>query len=389
MKTCRAKLRIWGRAGIVLAPLLFLASCKKETPSGEPTVTEVNPSAPELNERLVEQVQAIASTCEIGVQEAVVRCAEGQLAQLTGEYLRDAQARGRVLPTLTHLLGSSDPKVRVSSSVFIYDAFRAGFGEATKVQIEAPVAQGLIEATLKLPPNEGRLVAPLAVHTAVLAGITSSLYPSFDVSPVLAASGYRFLLTHGRLDAFEKVRSLAEDSRSAVRLAALEAPRNMARWSPKDRAAICPWAVGFLNDERPLVASRAAVLLGRCSGEPVDQLLISVETQLQKQTLDASWIPALRELCSPTTRTKETVSSEQNQKVRRTLEKIAESSKLDEKARLSALSTSGYCWPDQEMMRWLRRLGSSPSPAIAKSAQDVQARVSKRLDVQASAVSTP
>src|SRR5690606_18082851 len=129
-------------------------------------------------------------------------------------------------------------------------------------------------------------------------GDEAHLYRVLDSDSSLAAAAYRYLMVHGRLSSFGKIQELAKSANTALALAALEAPRNMQAWSAKDRASICPWAEKLLPEERPMVSSRAAGLLARCSGAAIDLLLDYGEANVEAGTLTLSKLAAYREVCS-------------------------------------------------------------------------------------------
>jgi hypothetical protein len=162
---------------------------------------------------------------------------------------------------------------------------------------------------------------------------------------------------------------LAQDPRSSVRLAAVEAPRNMRNWSPKDRSVICPWAESLLLDKRPMMATRAAALLSRCAGSSVDLLLAHGEQADKSGEFGRGMLPAYRDLCSGMRRRSGGgATKEQCARNRKLLEGLVANNKLDDQTRGLALSALAYQWPDGEALKLAKKHIQSKAPELAGSA---------------------
>ncbi len=370
-----------GSAALVVVGCLLVVGCKRAppTPEEKPEPAAVRP----LDTKLIDSVRKMAAACTVKLETAAVQCADGSLARLVAEFSSAPEKRIAALPTIHLLVADKDEKVRVVAASLAYDAMRGGFGEAAKVGvIEPELARELVDDSAQATAVLGRVLAPVAVHAAILAGEKAYLFEHFDQDASLAAAGYRMLMVHGRLDVFERVQQLARDERSAVRLSAFEAPRHMPRWSEKDRASICPWAAGFLSDERPLVSSRVASLMSRCSGEYVDKLLAFVELRSSAGQADRAFGAVLREVCAPGMRKQSGVSDPQLDKTRRLMNGLVENKKLDASTRAAALSSVAYCWPDEESSKLAAKHLKDADPVLARSASDVRSRLVQRLSAE-------
>jgi len=285
--------------------------------------------------------------------------------------------------TLAYALKEETPDVRAVTANVIYSAFRSPWGpDLHRGAVSDADADALLSATLALPKAQARQAIPAAVHASMLSNRADALYAALDKSSEaqLRIIGYRYLMTHGRLDAFKKIQDLARDPSSAVVLAALESPENMYNWTTGEQAAICPWAVGLLADTRPAVSAKAASILSNCSGEFVDKLLDSGDAALKANTFSAVQLTAFRDLCSPARRAQPTGPTEaQCQRSRKLLEKVVDSKGLDEQARSTALVSLAYQWPDEETLKFARSLATNSDKSLAEHARRTVERLTQRL----------
>ncbi|HEX6764455.1 MAG TPA: hypothetical protein VF103_03235, partial [Polyangiaceae bacterium] len=239
-------------------------------------------------------------------------------------------------------------------------------------------AQALLSAVLALGPAQLRQALPAAVHATMLSGQPAGLYTALDKTVPAEARpiGYRYLMTHGRLQAFDKVKELAKDKETTIVLAALENPRSMNAWTEQEQSAICPWAVGFLEDPRPVVVSKAAGVLTSCGGAHVDKLLDMVEQALKAKTLFTAKISAFRDLCLVRQRTNETGPTEaQCNRARKLLEQAVDNKSLDGQARGMALVALAHQWPDNKTLTLAKRYEKSSEKALAEHAGRVIQRI--------------
>ena len=197
-------------------------------------------------------------------------------------------------------------------------------------------------------------------------------------------------MTHGRMAAFAKVQELVKDPSPAVSLAVLEAPRNMFAWNEAEQAAICPWAVELLKDPRPAVATRAAGLLGSCTGEFVDLLLERGEKSLKAGELKAAEISPYRDLCSPARlRQPAAAMGTQCERNRKLLTGVINTKKLDSQTRSLALVSLAYQWPDDKTLKLAKSLEKDADKSVAEHATRTVKRIEQRKASEKAAEKKP
>lgn len=371
---------------LVVGCSLTVISCKEEkkTPPPKPAPA---PAKWKVDESLLGVLSEVSKECDVDTERAQVRCKQDERRTLLREFVSGKRSRLAALETLVFALEKDDKKLQIATADLLYEIGRGDLGdEARKGAVSPKVAAGLREVMVSLPPLVGRLVAPMAAHASALSGELDALFQVLDKNPELAAAAYRFVMVHGRLDAFEQVRSLTKNPHPAVRLAAVEAPRHMQKWTPKDRAQICPWARELLDDERPLLPDRAATLLSRCTGEHVDALLDRGEAEANEHNLSRGLIPAFRDLCSGTRRragggaTRE--QCERNEKL---LREVVEDAKSEDQTRALALSAIAYQWPSQSTLTFAKRFqNASAAPRLSAQAEGTVSRLGNRLSKESS-----
>lgn len=230
-----------------------------------------------------------------------------------------------------------------------------------------------------------KVQGPAAVLAATLAGQREDLYAALDRADQteLRPLGYRYIMTHGRLDVFGKIQQLVKDNNSALSFAALEAPQNMYAWTQTEKAAICPWAAELLKDPRPNVATRAAGLLSSCGGEFVDALLERGEKALKAGQFNAGELSAFRDLCSAANlREAGGATQKQCERNRDLLDTVVTTKKLDSQTRSVALASLAYQWPDDKTLKRAQSLLKDPDKSLAQHADRTIKRLEQRKQVE-------
>lgn len=359
----------------------LMAGCSKDEASTAPADSAPAEQAPSWNidSQLAERLKSIAHECKVDTTTSSVACENGEDRRLVSEFISNRRSKVKSLETFVAALESDDANERAVASSVLYESMRANLGsEVGPGSVTERQARGLVDQLKKLPKAQARQVAPAAVHAAVLAGDEAHLYEVLDSDSTLAAAAYRYLMVHGRLNAFGKIQELASHTNTALALAALEAPRNMQTWSPKDRASICPWAEKLLADKRPMIGSRAAGLLARCSGNFVDILLDDGEASVRAGTFTMSKLAAHRDLCSPSRRRKGEVTDAQCQRNRALLTSVVKDSKAESKMRAQALAAIAHQWPDEESLKLATSLEKSQPRELSSEAAKTAERLKKR-----------
>lgn len=374
--------RCVARLSILVAGCTFvLVGCSKDEPAPQTDATpaERKPSW-NVDPDLAAQLKTIAQKCSVEMNTGVVTCEDDENRRLTSEFISNKRSKVKSLETFAAALDSEDANERAVAASLLYESMRGNLGsEVTTGSVSQQQARGLVDQLKKLPKVQARQVAPAAVHAAVLAGDETYLYQVLDSDSNLAASAYRYLMVHGRLSSFGKIQDLAKSTNTGIALAALEAPRNMQVWSAKDRATICPWAEKFLPEKRPMISSRAAGLLARCSGSSVDLLLDDGEASHRAGTFTSSKLAAYREVCSASRRRRSEVTDAQCQRNRALLTSVAKDPKVEARTRAQALTAIAYQWPDDESLKLAASLERGQPHELSSVAAKTSERLGKRL----------
>jgi len=376
---------------ILLAAILgSLPACKKtDSTSGAASASASASAAPVLkpgvDAALLGEIKTLVKTCKVDDKNASVNCPEGEQRKLIGEFVTNKRPREKALATFAAALSDPDPQMRTMAAHVLNSAFRSSWGpEAKPGSVDAAAAQELLTAAMGLTKAQTRQALPAAVHASVLAGNSASLFAALDkaaqsTEPDLATTGYRYVMTYGRLEAFPKVQQLAKSTNIGLVISALDSPRNMHDWTAAEQAAICPWAMEFLDDKRPAVGSRAAMLLASCSGEYIDKLLSHGEAAFKNKSFSTTHVSAYRDLCAPHQVKQESGPSEaQCKRARKLLETVIESKALNEQARITALTSLAYQWPDEDSLKLAKKMTKAPEKNLAEQATRTAERLEQR-----------
>jgi hypothetical protein len=373
---------------IVATIALSLLGCQKSGKSSAPSAS-VSASAaaapalkPGVDAALLGELTNLTKTCKIDEKAGSVDCPQNEQRKLTSDFVSNQRSRPKAVATFAAALGDPNVQLRAMAANVLHGAFRSPWGPDAKAgSVSADDAKALLDAALALPKAEARQAMPAAVHASMLAGTAPALYEALDKSKEsdLAPIAYRYLMTHGRLDAFPKVQELVKNTNTGIALAALESPRNMLNWTTAEQAAICPWAEPFLGDQRPAIAAKAGTVLSGCSGEFIDKLLDNGEAAVKAKTFTGSQLTAFRDLCAPrANKQQEGASEQQCARTRKLLEGVVENKALDEATRVTALSALSYQWPDDKALKLAQKLAKGPDKNLAEQAKRTAERLEQR-----------
>ena len=361
-----------------------LSACqqKKKTATVATSASAQPALAPNVDADLLKQLTDISRTCKVDAAEGNLTCPQGENRRLVSEFVANQRSRVTAVATLAHALSDPNPALQTTAANLLNGAFRSPWVSEVKVgSLPAGDAKALLAAALKAPKTLARQAVPGAVNAAQLAGLGNELYTALDNadSSEIRPLGYRYVMTHGRLAAFDKVQQLAKDANSAVAFAALEAPRNMSGWDEKEKAAICPWALELLKDPRPNVGTRAAGLLSSCSGEFVDRLLDRGEQALKDGKFNAGELGPFRDLCSAANlRQAGSATEKQCERNRDLLCDVVAGKKLDSQTRSMALVSLAYQWPDDKTLKLAKSLEKDADKSLAEHASRTVKRIEQR-----------
>ena len=380
---------------LVLGGASFQA-CKRQDKSPAPAeslsrATPVLP--PRVDDDLLGGLKTIASACKIDPTEGSVTCAQGEDRKLTTMFASGKRKRPAAVATLAFALSAADPALQTVAAHLLNTAFRAPWPDDVAVgALDASDARALLHAALAVPKPLARQAVPGAVNAGFLAGIGDEVFAALDKSDPaeLRPLGYRYVMTHGRMTAFGKVQELVKDPSPAISLAVLEAPRNMFAWNEDEKGAICPWAAELLKDPRVAVATRAAGVLGNCTGGFVDLLLERGEQSLKAGEFKSAEISPYRDLCSPASlRQPAAATASQCERNRKLLTGVVNAKKLESQTRSLALVSLAYQWPDDKTLDLARSLQKNADKELAERAQGTVKRLDERKATQKTAPAAP
>jgi len=368
----------------LMAALAVGCNRKKDEPTSAPPA-EQKTAAPlvKVDEELFKSLKDASSECREVPQQQRINCSGPKKNALVLSFNRGDRKRVASIPTLTKALTDPDPKLQALAAAVLYASFRLGFGaEGNLGAVTTADANGLLEASSKLPSSSAMQAMPAATHAQVLSGNTDAIVSALSNETPLQVRtmAYRYLMVYGRLKVFPRIQELAKDPSTAVVLAAIESPRNMKEWTVDEQTAICPWLVSYLDDKRPPVSGNATAALSNCSGEHVSALLEKIEAALQKGDFGFVHSTSLRDLCRKTTGdTAARASEEQCKRVRTLQEKVVADKKLQVRVRAMTLSAIAQQWPDKQTLQLLKKYEKAKEPELKQAATRSMKRVEDRM----------
>lgn len=365
---------------ITMGCLALGCTCSADKPPPPPPETPA-PSVPSLppgvDRALLSELEAAAAECE--AKEARVTCAGGKKSALVLAFNRGTRDRAGAIATFAYALGKKEPRLTALCSSVLYAAFRTGFGrDVSKLRVAEEDARSLLDSALSLEPTTAMQAIPAAVHAMNLSGqyaeLDKRLTSQIPVQVVTMA--HRYLMVYGRLQAFARVQEASRAPGTALVLSAIESPRNMTDWSDEERAAICPWAETFLEDERPAVVGNSLAVLSHCRGETLDVLLTRIEKTLRDKQFSFIHSTALRDACGPDAeQTATPAAPAQCGKVRELQERAARSKDIEPRVRAMTLANCAYDHPDKKSLALAKGLADDPAPEVSRAAEQVLRRL--------------
>ncbi len=335
---------------------------KKGGAKGAPTLAS--------NATVLEHLKKIGDGCTVKTDSAAVYgCKAHEDADLV-EWVAKEKPKD-VFDTFAGAIAGKDDKARAAAIALSNRVFSRIDHDLRKANATAGAATVFLDALAKDDASAPALAAT-ATHIANLAGESERL---LDVVGALKNKNarnesYRTMMTYGRLDVFPAIKEAAKQADHAV--AALSAPREMYDWKPDEAAQVCPWAKGYLGDERIPVAAAAAQDMVRCKGEYIDALLDEGEKRLAAKAFKAPLSDAYREVCFEMMKnvTGQAGKSAQCTRTFAFLEKVANDASVESSVRGLALWNIYYQKRDQETLDLMRRYENHSDPEVSKRAKE-------------------
>jgi hypothetical protein len=375
-------------ASVLLTLLALGCTCSKEREAPQKPEQPPERAEPELpktvDPALLSELKRAAEECKQGPNRIV--CPGKSKNAITSEFNRGKRSKTTALPTFSYALSLGDEKLSTLAAAVLYGAYRLGLG--TNQQPEPSTrpskqtARELLGGVLSLAPQASMQAIPAAVHAMWLTNQGDSLREALqtDLPIQVRTMALRYLMVYGRLNVFPEIERAAIEPRTAIVLAAVESPRNMRQWSEEERAKICPWLRGFLDDERDAVVGSALAGLSQCDTEDIDALLDQASQAASGGQFSFVHSTALRNLCGRTGQSRGSLAnSEQCKEVRKLQEQVARNNELQARVRAMNLSNLAYDFPDEESLSLARELAKSESPEVKAAAEQSVKRIEQQL----------
>ncbi len=248
-------------------------------------------SQAKVDPEIMAALENVVQKCKVDVSgNTVTECKDNAFKDLRAMFSKNPKEgipkkdKFEALDTFSTALKSENKELAVAASSLLYNEYRTLGTEPDTTKLKPDAAKRMIEAVGQSPQYQAAQSLKAAVHTAMLTQQSEALYQmmdnhSYDSIPGL---GYPHIMRYGRLDAFPKIKSLADAEDPKLVSAAFKAPRNMYKPSPEEMAPVCQWAKGYLSDSRDAAYNGAARLMIKCQGEYIDALLEEGEKRLKE-----------------------------------------------------------------------------------------------------------
>jgi hypothetical protein len=256
---------------------------------------------------------------------------------------------------------------------YVKDNFKPA--EQDPALVKPETAARLMDGLTKLEGMIAMYATRTAVHAAVLTGQEQRLYAVLDAhaEKQVRTEGYTWVMQYARMKAFPKIQALASGGDADLLRVALIAPRNMPKWTPEERAQICPWGEGFLTAENLTTANWAGWLMVSCKGEYLDKLLADGQKRLAAGQFKQPYSQIFREPCfsfMPMPGAATAGEAEQCDRVYAFLEKVANDESVESSVRGLSLWNIYYQRRDQKSLDLMRQYETHADPEISKRAKD-------------------
>jgi hypothetical protein len=354
--------------GLALVLVCHLSACQSK-------------GGPKVDPEIMKALEAVVAHCEVGVSgNTVGKCQNEEYKSLRAMFNKseaNPQPKDKIeaLDTFSEALKSEKQELAVVASSLLYNEYR-DFGPSPEPsRFTAPVAQRLIAAVGQAPKYQAAQALKAAVHAGMLSGEQEALYQMLDQHSYAAIPGlgYPYIMRYARMQAFPKVKQLAQSEDPKSVTAAFQAPGNMPKPTAEEQAEICPWAKGYLADSRDSAYLGAARLMLSCKGEYIDALLDEGEKRLAKDnrfTRDDYMV--YRDVCFSPIKglIKEAGFQAQCARTAAFLEKAVNNEKVESLPRGLALFAIYYQRRNAESMKVMQKYKNHADPNIKKYANE-------------------
>lgn len=365
-----------------MRPVLFAAlfaclvvSCAKKDAAGDAvgaSSAATTTATASLNATLVEHVKAHAEACTVNVEQGQAYACKAGITDALAKYVRESKPADFATTLVSIVRKKDDAKMSAAAVALLNEQFD-NLGEDGKRANATPAAvKELLAALKESTQNRAARIATPAAQLATIGGAFDDLYAVADGHPTKEARDnvYRNLLVFGRLKGFAKVKLVVD--KPEHRSAALDAVLRMAKATDEEKAAVCPWAKGYLADPSLEIAAKAGQDMLFCRDEYVDALLGEAETRLKNKQYKDPFAMLMREPCFEFVKnvTPKAAAAKQCDAVYAFLEKAANDATVDDATRGMALYNIYYQRRDEQTLKLMRKYENHPNKEVKKRAKE-------------------
>ncbi|MFT3706382.1 MAG: hypothetical protein QM817_01820 [Archangium sp.] len=338
---------------------------KKDTPPAEPTAAAGKFKA---NAEVIEMLKKIVAGCTVSVDSPAVYSCKAEEDRALSKYINDSKPKD-LYETYASLLDSTDMKMRAAAVAEAENGLFQCDADVLKENARKDVAQAFLAAFSK-NDDYARQLSQSTVALSFLAGLNDELFKAVEsVKEDAQTRAYIRYLQYGRLAAFPKLQEAAK--KKEIARDAMIAPRYMTQWTDDEKAAICPWAKGFLNDADQYTAKEAGSTLIECGGEYIDTLLDEGEKRMKDKTLDDPFVSLFNEVCNKYIFQPEAETNPQCKRDYVLLEKIVQNKTMKADVRSYALFGLYSQRRNKEVLAVLKKYKKDKTPEISKKATEL------------------
>lgn len=353
-----------------------------EAPKGEEPAAAPAEDAPVIDEDIVKDIASIVANCEVNVDGCTVNDCKGEeTKKLEDRFKKDGDKADKIaaLDTWAQALGSDDAETQTVAANVLGKVFRYLDADS---KVSPAVAKRVVEAAAKLPNYQAAQSIQGITHVAVLGGEIEGLKKmaaAHEYAKVLVPMVHENVMTHGRLDAFATVEAGAAGDDVKIRVASLTAPRRMQEPTEAEKAKVCPWAKGYLQDAEESAFVQAGHTMTWCGGEYIDALLDEGEARLAKHEFSREMSFVFRDICFTPMGNKVAGSDEQCERNYKYLEDVTNDKEIDSQSRSLALFGIYYQRRDEETLKLAKKYTKSKDEEIKKRADEIVETLKERL----------
>ncbi|HRG98371.1 MAG TPA: hypothetical protein PLR99_19100 [Polyangiaceae bacterium] len=359
-----------------LGVALAATGCKKKGAAGADAgagAEAVDPPAAaalKQNPAVLEHLKKLADGCTVSIDSASVYSCKNKEDSAFYDWIRASRPKD-LYETYASVIAGTDVKAKAVAISQANNTFSTLDKDLKKANATKAVANAFLDALEKDDSYAVRLAGPTS-DLAFLAGQKTRLFKVTDGLHNTPArnTAYRTFMEFGRLDAFEKLKEVAKDKDFTV--AALAAPRNMYDWTGAEKAAICPWAKGFLGDASLAIAAEAGYDAIKCKGEYVDALQDEGDKRLKNKQFDEPFAMVFREVCFEFIGgvTGQAGANPQCKRNYAFLERVTNDESVKPEVRGRSLWNIYYQRRDKESLALMRKYEKHKNPEISKRAKE-------------------